>query len=155
MGDGETSKSPVQSKYSSGDFVLAKLMEVLLMTRTKKLLTGLLLLLVVMTLPGVAFAGSQDFTLINRSPFRIVGFWVAPANSDNWEENLLEGDAVAPNSSIDITFDNTNNVRWWNFRIKDSSGKTWNWEKKDYDLTQISQITYYYQQNGKGAINYK
>ena len=96
---------------------------------SKKLLTGVLLLLVLMTLPGVALAGSQDFTLINRSPFRIVGFWVAPANSDNWEENLLEGDAVAPNSSIDITFDNTNNVRWWNFRIKDSSGKTWNWEK--------------------------
>ena len=122
---------------------------------SKKLLTGALLLLVLMTLPGVALAGSQDFTLINRSPFRIVGFWVAPANSDNWEENILEGTSVAPNSSIEITFDNTNNVQWWNFRIKDSSGKTWNWEKKDYDLTQISQITYYYQQNGKGAINYK
>ena len=122
---------------------------------SKKLLTGVLLLLVLMTLPGVALAGSQDFTLINRSPFRIVGFWVAPANSDNWEENILEGTSVAPNSSIEITFDNTNNVQWWNFRIKDSSGKTWNWEKKDYDLTQISQITYYYQQNGKGAINYK
>lgn len=122
---------------------------------SKKLLTGVLLLLVLMTLSGVALAGSQDFTLINRSPFRIVGFWVAPANSDNWEENLLEGDAVAPNASIDITFDNASNVRWWNFRIKDSSGKVWRWENKDYDLTKISQITYYYQQNGKGAINYK
>ena len=124
------------------------------MTRTKKLLTGLLLLLVVMTLPGVAFAGSQDFTLINRSPFRIVGFWVAPANSDNWEENILEGTSVAPNSSIEITFDNTNNVQWWNFRIKDSSGKIWNWEKNKYNLTQISELTYYY--NGsKGSIRYK
>ena len=139
-----------------GIFGLAKLLEVVVLNRSsKKLLTGVLLLLVLMTLPGVALAGSQDFTLINRSPFRIVGFWVAPANSDNWEENILEGTSVAPNSSIEITFDNTNNVQWWNFRIKDSSGKTWNWEKKDYDLTQISQITYYYQQNGKGAINYK
>ena len=139
-----------------GIFGLAKLLEVVVMNRSsKKLLTGVLLLLVLMTLPGVALAGSQDFTLINRSPFRIVGFWVAPANSDNWEENILEGTSVAPNSSIEITFDNTNNVQWWNFRIKDSSGKTWNWEKKDYDLTQISQITYYYQHNGKGAINYK
>ena len=139
-----------------GIFGLAKLLEVVVFNRSsKKLLTGVLLLLVLMTLPGVALAGSQDFTLINRSPFRIVGFWVAPANSDNWEENILEGTSVAFNSSIEITFDNTNNVQWWNFRIKDSSGKTWNWEKKDYDLTQISQITYYYQQNGKGAINYK
>ena len=138
-----------------GIFGLAKFMEVVVMNRTKKLLTGLLLLLVVMTLPGVALAGSQDFTLINRSPVRIVGFWVAPANSDNWEENLLEGDAVPPNSSIDISFDNANNVRWWNFRIKDSNGKVWRWEKQDYDLTKISQITYYYKQNGQGAINYK
>ena len=121
---------------------------------TKKMLTGVLLLLVVMALPGVALAGSQDFTLINRSPFRIVGFWVAPANSDNWEENILEGMSVASNESIDITFDNSNNVTWWNFRIKDSSGKIWNWEKKKYNLTQISELTYYY--NGSlGSIRYK
>ena len=121
---------------------------------TKQLVVVVLACVVVMSLQGVVSAGKQDFTLVNKSPFKIVGFWVAPADSDNWEENILEGMSVASNESIDITFDNANNVTWWNFRIKDSSGKIWNWEKKKYNLTQISELTYYY--NGSlGSIRYK
>ena len=121
---------------------------------TKQLVVVVLACVVVMSLQGVVSAGKQDFTLVNKSPFKIVGFWVAPADSDNWEENILEGMSVGSNESIDITFDNSNNVTWWNFRIKDSSGKIWNWEKKKYNLTQISELTYYY--NGSvGSIRYK
>lgn len=121
----------------------------------KRLMVSVLLLLVMMV-PSVGLAGSQDFTLVNNSPYSIVGFWVAPADSDNWEENLMAGSALAAGDSIDISFDNSGNIQWWNFRVKDSSGHVWTWEKKDYDLTQISQITYYYNNNsGKGAINYK
>ena len=121
---------------------------------TKQLVVVVLACVMVMSLQGIVSAGKQDFTLVNKSPFKIVGFWVAPADSDDWEENILDGMSVASNESIDITFDNANNVTWWNFRIKDSSGKTWNWEKKKYNLTQISELTYYY--NGsKGSIRYK
>ena len=121
---------------------------------TKRLVVGLLTCVMMMSLQGIVSAGQQDFTLINKSPFKIVGFWVAPADSDDWEENILAGTSVGSNESIDITFDNSNNVTWWNFRIKDSSGKIWNWEKNKYNLTQISELTYYY--NGpKGSIRYK
>ena len=121
---------------------------------TKQLVVVVLACVMAMSLQGVVSAGKQDFTLVNKSPFKIVGFWVAPADSDNWEENILEGMSVGSNESIDITFDNSNNVTWWNFRIKDSSGKIWNWEKKKYNLTQISELTYYY--NGSvGSIRYK
>ena len=121
---------------------------------TNKWAVGLLACVMMMSLQGIVSAGQQDFTLINNSPFKIVGFWVAPADSDNWEENILAGTSVASNDSIDITFDNSNNVTWWNFRIKDSSGKIWNWEKNKYNLTQISELTYYY--NGsRGSSKYK
>jgi len=120
----------------------------------KKWLAGLFIFMVCVSLPGVSLAGKQDFTLVNNSPYKIVGFWVAPADSDNWEENVLEGISVGKGESIDITFDNANNVTWWNFRIKDSGGKVWNWTKKKYNLTQISEITYYYNNSG-GAIDYK
>ena len=121
---------------------------------TKQLVVVVLACVMVMSLQGIVSAGKQDFTLVNKSPFKIVGFWVAPADSDDWEENILDGMSVASNESIDITFDNANNVTWWNFRIKDSSGKIWNWEKKKYNLTQISELTYYY--NGSvGSIRYK
>jgi hypothetical protein len=120
-----------------------------------RLLIGMCLLVVMMALPSVGLAGSQDFTLVNNSPYSIVGFWVAPANSDNWEENLMSDMALAAGDSIEITFDNSSDTQWWNFRVKDGSGHVWTWEKNDYDLTQISQITYYYNNSGKGAINYK
>ena len=120
----------------------------------KRMLAGFLLVMM-MTLPNLAFAGSQDFTLLNRSVYSITGFWVAPADSDSWEENLLAGDSLAPGESLDISFDNSNNVRWWNFRIKDSNGKVWTWVKKKYDLTQIGQVTFYYDSNRLGSINYK
>ena len=121
----------------------------------KRLMVGVLLLLVMMTLPSVGLAGSQDFTLVNNSPYSIVGFWVAPADSDNWEEDLMAGSVLAADDSIDISFDNSGNIQWWNFRVKDSSGHVWRCEKNNYDLTHISQITYYYNNSGKGAINYK
>ena len=120
----------------------------------KRVLAGLLLVMMVMALPSVSFAGRQDFTLVNNSPYSIVGFWVAPADSDNWEENVLAGTPLRKGESIDIEFDNANNVVWWNFRIKDSGGKVWTWTKKKYNLTKISQITYYYN-NAGGAIDYK
>lgn len=120
----------------------------------KRVLAGLLLMMIVIALPSIGMAGKQDFTLINKSPYAIVGLWVAPADSDNWEENILAGESLGKNESIDITFDNSNNVTWWNFRIKDSSGKVWTWTKKKYNLTVISELTYFYN-NAGGAINYK
>ena len=119
----------------------------------KRVLAGLLLMMIVVALPSIGMAGKQDFTLVNNSPYAIVGLWVAPADSDNWEENIMAGDSLGKNESIDITFDNTNNVTWWNFRIKDSSGKVWTWTKKKYNLTVISELTYYYNNVG-GAIKY-
>ena len=77
------------------------------MSFVKRKILLLLMVLLVVALPSVALAGTQDFTLVNTSPFNMVGFWVAPANSDNWEENLLEGVYLPPNSSVDISFENS------------------------------------------------
>lgn len=63
----------------------------------KRVLAGLLLMMIVVALPSIGMAGKQDFTLVNNSPYAIVGLWVAPADSDNWEENCL-----VQNSSTDI-----------------------------------------------------
>ena len=125
-----------------------------MMYSKKSLLIGVLMLMI-MVFPSVGLAGNQDFTLVNDSPFDIVGLWVAPANSDNWEENLLNGDYLPSNYSVPVTFDNSNNVQWWNIRIKDSNGKVWRWENKDYDLTQISEITFRYKGSNSATITYK
>lgn len=121
---------------------------------SKRLLLGMLMLMI-MALPSVGLAGSQDFILVNDSPSEIVGLWVAPANSDNWEENLLEGSYLPSNARIQVAFENSNNVQWWNVKIEDSNGKVWKWEKEDYNLTQISEITFRYKNANTATISYK
>ena len=120
----------------------------------KRLMALVLVCLMVLSVPGSVFAAQQDFLLINRSGYNIMGFWVAPYNSDSWEENLLEGDVLRQGEKIEIIFDRSDTNRWWNFRIKDSSGKEWVWEKEDYDLTKISEITYLYR-GGRGFLEYR
>lgn len=120
----------------------------------KGLLIGMLMAMF-MVFPSIGLAGSQDFTLVNDSPVDIVGLWVAPANSDNWEENLLADNYLPSNYSVPVSFENSNNVQWWNIQIKDSNGKVWKWENKDYDLTQISEITFRYKGSNSATITYK
>ena len=42
---------------------------------TKQLVVVVLACVMVMSLQGIVSAGKQDFTLVNKSPFKIVGFW--------------------------------------------------------------------------------
>lgn len=113
-----------------------------------------ILVIMLMTLTSVAFAAAQDFTLVNSSGYNVTEFYVAPADGDSWEDNLLKGDVLRDGEQIDIVFDNADRTQYWNFYIIDSSGKEWKWENKKYDLTAISTITYSYK-NGKGWITWE
>lgn len=125
-----------------------------MVTFPKRLIVLVLVCMIVLSVPGSVFAAKQDFFLINRSGYNITGFWVVPYDSDSWEENLLEGDVLRHGEKIEIIFDRSDTNRWWNFRIKDSSGREWLWEKEDYDLTKISEIVYIYR-GGRGFLEYR
>jgi len=121
--------------------------------RSKWLLMGLLVVMM-MALTSVGFAASQDFSLVNKSGHDITGFWIVPADSDTWGDDLLKGQPVANGDKIEIVFDEADKTKLWNFSITDNSGKTWKWEKKDYDLTTISTITYTYK-GEQGWVTYE
>ena len=120
----------------------------------KKLFAVLLVLMTILVLPNLVFAGKQDFTIVNKSNYTITGLWVAAADDDDWGENIFEGDPLKKGESDEIVFDKKDNTKFWNFSIKDSSGKTWTWEKKKYNLDNISVITFSYK-NGKGWLDMK
>ena len=44
----------------------------------RRKIIGLFLALVILALPSLCLAGSQDFTLTNKSSRNIIGFWVSP-----------------------------------------------------------------------------
>lgn len=54
--------------------------------------------------PTMALADRRDFTLVNDSLVEIDEVYVSTVNTDEWEENILEGDIIPSGESEDISF---------------------------------------------------
>lgn len=60
----------------------------------------------------VAFAGAQDFTLVNHTGFDVYNVYVAPANTDDWSHDLLGETIMQDEGRRDIRFSGQNACQW-------------------------------------------
>lgn len=95
------------------------------------------LLLCGLALP--AFAGAQDFVLVNRTGVDLYGVYISPSNTNDWEENVLHY-ALEDGDSIRITFTNYREA-FWDLMIKDRYGNSVQW--RGLDLRRISRVILY------------
>ena len=87
-----------------------------------------------------AFAGKQDFTLVNNTGADISEIYISSAAVDNWEEDLLGGDKYLPDGNeVDIQFASDEEAELWDIRIVDSEGTAIDW--KGLKLSEISKVT--------------
>ena len=107
-------------------------------------------LLTVFTPP--ANAGDQDFTVVNKTGVTIHKLFVAPHESDDWEENLLGKDALEDGETFDITFSRKEKAAMWDLKIEDKEGNAVTWE--NLNLLKISEVTLHYK-NGKAWADMK
>ena len=57
-----------------------------------------------------AFAGAQDFSVVNNTGSTIYHIYCSSVGSDNWEEDILgEKGVVMPGESVTITFNASDN----------------------------------------------
>ena len=70
------------------------------MQKIKSLKVFFLAALFVMALSSVAFAGAQDFTLVNNTGYPIYKVNVSAASTNSWEEDILGSDILPNGSSI-------------------------------------------------------
>lgn len=49
-----------------------------------------------------AVAEDLDFPLTNGTSTAMTGFYVSPASTDSWEENLLEGTSLASGETVSV-----------------------------------------------------
>jgi hypothetical protein len=112
--------------------------------------TSLLLLAIALTSPVVAQQSKLDFTLLNRTGVVINELYVAPDESDDWEEDVLGADVLKHNASLDITFARTEKSCDWDLKIVDEDGDEIEWDS--LDLCAASHITLLYQNNKPTAI---
>jgi hypothetical protein len=99
-----------------------------------------------------AHGGKQDFVLHNETGVEIHELYVSPHSSNNWGENVLGQDTLAPGASVKITFDDQEKTVKWDLKVADGNKHTIEWE--DLDLSKISEATVHYK-DGKAWADVK
>ncbi len=88
---------------------------------------------------NTAFAGRQDFTLINQTGRSIVNIYITPSNTYYWDDDILDIDILDDDGYVNITFSRSETARYWDMMAVFSDGNTWIWE--DIDLFSVSSMT--------------
>jgi len=87
---------------------------------------------------GLATAGEQDFTLVNRTGVEIYELYIRPAATDDWQEDVLSVDTLPDGQEIEISFDLEEEADYWSIRVVDGDGDAIEWP--EVDLTEISTV---------------
>ncbi len=96
------------------------------------------ILVALITLALPALAGDQDFQLFNRTGVDIFALHVAPADSNDWEEDLLGGKQLIAGGDVLVVFSPDTEAELWDIRVEDSDGNSLEWH--DVDLITATQV---------------
>lgn len=91
---------------------------------------------------NTAFAGRQDFTLVNKTGRPIINIYITPIDSYYWNDDILEEDILMYGDSTHIYFHRSETDRYWAMMVTFEDGNTYIYY--DIDLFSISQITLRY-----------
>jgi hypothetical protein len=92
--------------------------------------------------------GKQDFILVNQTGVEIDKLYIAPHDSNDWQEDILGQDTLPTGQTVDIKFARNEKAALWDLRIEDSKGNAIEWE--NLNLLEISKVTLLYK-DGKGT----
>lgn len=87
---------------------------------------ALLGLVFVMAFAGMAFAGAQDFVLVNRTGYDIYVVNISPTKTNKWEEDILGSDILENGEEVQVRF-GVGNTRYWDIQaiFEDESSLSW------------------------------
>ena len=102
----------------------------------------LIALLLLLATAAPAFAGKQDFTLINQTGFDIHEVYIAPHGGEDWEEDVMGKSILVDGQSVAIKFAPTNKTKEWDLKVVNKDGRAIVWEK--LNLLEISKGTLHY-----------
>ncbi len=73
-----------------------------------------------------AFAGAQDFLLVNRTGYDIYAVHLSPSGKKEWEEDVLGAQILANGEALEVKF-HQRTERYWDMQVKfkDRSGLYW------------------------------
>jgi len=89
--------------------------------------------------PASAFAGQQDFTIVNKTGYTFKNIHVSEANNNSWDEDVLGRDVLENGESLDVSFGKSEKTCIWDMKVTYDDGETAVWE--DLNLCKISKLT--------------
>jgi hypothetical protein len=97
-----------------------------------------------------ARAGDREFTLVNDTGVEIHHVWIAPHDSGEWGEDILDEDTLAAGGSVHIRLSRKEKAALWNLKVDNREGTPLHWE--NLNLPKISKVTLHFR-NGKGTAS--
>lgn len=89
---------------------------------------------------GAAFAGDQDFVLMNKTGYQIDNVNLSRHNRSEWGGDVLGSDALVDGGSTPITFPDRQHGCHWDLRVRYHSDDTfYTWP--DINLCEINKVT--------------
>lgn len=86
-----------------------------------------------------AFAGDQDFDVVNKTGYPIKHLHVSEANNNSWEEDVLGRDVLNDGESFELKFAKGEKTCKWDMKVVYDDGESAVWE--DLNLCKISKVT--------------
>ncbi len=100
---------------------------------------GLIAALSVMLLTSkAAFAGDQDFTLVNKTGVTLAKVFVSPHDAKEWGDDIMGEDVLADDGSVEVKFHRDETAEDWDLKVVDKEGHEIVWE--NLKLTAINKI---------------
>jgi hypothetical protein len=93
--------------------------------------------------PALAQDAKQDFTLINKTGYALNEAYLAPADSNEWQEDFLGKNQLDDGDTKKIHFSPKTKTCKWDLQVvytEDDSKVVW----RDIDLCTVDRITLFY-----------
>lgn len=82
--------------------------------------------------------GDQDFQLFNRTEVDIYHLYVSPSDTNDWEEDLLDGKVLLNGADVQVSFHPKTTAEHWDLRVDDKDGNAIYW--RNLNLLEISEV---------------
>lgn len=97
--------------------------------------------------------GIQDFTLINRTGTTIKRLYISPADTSDWEEDVLGRDMLHDGEQVTIQFNADDTAAIWDMKIVDEDDDEATWTA--LNLATITQLTLRYDKSGDPVADFQ
>lgn len=118
------------------------------MKKLKSLQVFCIAVMLIMAMTSMAFAGAQDFQLINSTGHEIHVVNVSPSSSSDWQNDILGSQILGNGQYCNVQFASSGH-QYWDLQatFNDGSSLVWN----NIDLLSVSTVTL----NGDGTANFQ